>query len=588
MPSHPFLLTDEGTVDPWWLHNWPVGGVALVLGGSVDIRKVRKEVKKPLRSQDVSIHILHATLWGEKFRKFKPKGRFLLLATETLFRKKYSSLRNMLWVVFDMCEKHERQTPQIHTTEMDFLRQFGHCEVQVTVDITRGEQKRRKDLLFDENSGRCRYRPKREVNDDSMADTNLLDCEIWRICGCEDFVGFPLPGVHPDDAFWDYLFGWSTDRGTFQTHSEDRLGFNSLPINFLLREATSGNQPQKRLAAILMVAAVQLVSSRGFAPVFQHGRTLAFDSHTVWDMTETAVFLDCFLTGGGRWSKEATLTSLAWQYVFQRRQCVWELRNLDGRTVQDYLDGEVELRWKLQSLLEELLRIMDDFHLRLRDELKAWCEKWNLPHLSDDPSILDAPHGPSGEVLEKVMQQAATKAHRVHTPDDVPPFNFVVPMCEIRRPRWLRLAEEPNGHFEVRFDGDSSAFERVHRRHFPGKGGVQGRIFNPDSQKGKRLLASVMFLNLLLDHDQDLDEEEWWQWQLHRWHVREDPQVMYKFQQCAHGSSGQCTIRFPTTPMGFFAPGASSRFGKQKIYVLKRFATPDLLVLSSYILAESE
>ena len=46
MPSRPFLLTETQGVEPSWLEDWPLGGVALVVGGSVDMRMVRTHVKE--------------------------------------------------------------------------------------------------------------------------------------------------------------------------------------------------------------------------------------------------------------------------------------------------------------------------------------------------------------------------------------------------------------------------------------------------------------------------------------------------------------------------------------------------------------
>ena len=591
--SRPFLLTEEDQIRPEWLSSWPPGGVALVLGGSVDIRRVRKGVKQPLRENDVKVYVLHATLWGEKFRKFNPKGKFLILSTETLFRKSYKSLRDRLYLVFDMCEKHEVQRPLLSSPEMEWLQQFGHCDVLVTIDITRREQERRRALLWEES-----YVPKVVVAAETMPNIELSSTQMYQICGREPFIGCPLPGVHPNDTFWDFVFGWSTESGTFEVHHEETLSFNSLPLNFLLLEATNPrNSKHQRVAAILMVAAVQVVSSRGFAPVFQHGRTLAFNSHVVWDMTETSVFLDCFLTAGGRWSKEAALTFLAWQYTVRRQRRVEMLRNLEGRRFEEYLQPpwEGDLRLRLRRLLEELMRVMEEFQGLLRGQVQLWCDKWKLQSslLLDPDHTIDDQQDPNGHVLEAALRNAAEQASNISTPNS-PGFKFVFPMCELKRLR-LQQVEQANGERFLE-SWDSAAFRQVLHYRF---GRVDYRVeeergqrsklvlpFSPGTKQADRLVASVMFLNMLLNHDKDLDDEEWHQWQLHTQDAREDPEEVYKFPRNTVRDSAQ-SIRFSATPMRFFVPDdpdAHANLLRSRIFILKRFCTPDLLVLSSCVI----
>ena len=64
--SPPFLLTAKGDVESHWLDNWPVGGVALVVGGSQDMRDVRRQIRKSLKDKEINIYTLHAGLWGKK------------------------------------------------------------------------------------------------------------------------------------------------------------------------------------------------------------------------------------------------------------------------------------------------------------------------------------------------------------------------------------------------------------------------------------------------------------------------------------------------------------------------------------------
>ena len=106
--------------------------------------------------------------------------------------------------------------------------------------------------------------------------------------------------------------------------------------------------------------------------------------------------------------------------------------------------------------------------------------------------------------------------------------------------------------------------------------------FARGSWKEDRLLAATMFLNLLLEHDNDLDDDEdSGHWQL--LDSREMPDKLFTFPS-RRFSKGADNIRFATTPLHFISPGAPSFFEGSAIYVLKRFATPDLLVLSSCII----
>lgn len=94
-----------------------------------------------------------------------------------------------------------------------------------------------------------------------------------------------------------------------------------------------------------------------------------------------------------------------------------------------------------------------------------------------------------------------------------------------------------------------------------------------------------MFLNLLLDHDDDLEEEDWRQWQLHWRDSRECPEKVFSFHMDFFSGKTD-NIQFATIPLKFFAADAKTFFQGKSIYVLKRFATPDLLVLSSSVVCD--
>ena len=289
----PFLLKDNDTIDSYWLNskgkNW-MSGMALIVAGSVDIKRVREAVKKQLKQEElediIQIHVLHASLWGaneDKHQKpSKLKGKFLLLATHTLFSKRYSGLRDRLMIVFDTCEKHEIHWPDASHPDMEFLKHFGLCDALVTLSITKEDQRYRRERMLRDS----RYRVKFIVEtDDPYPD---LDLGKWLARnGPLPFFGLPLPRVAPNDSFWDNLFLCKTDYpGQMKVENDnEKLRFNALPLDFLLQRAFREHRPPHQAALTLALCAVQVVTS-GFAPIFQER-----------------------LLTAGRWSKEATAGS---------------------------------------------------------------------------------------------------------------------------------------------------------------------------------------------------------------------------------------------------------------------------------------
>eukprot|EP00435_Cladocopium_sp_Y103_P047802 s1440_g14.t1 len=99
------------------------------------------------------------------------------------------------------------------------------------------------------------------------------------------------------------------------------------------------------------------------------------------------------------------------------------------------------------------------------------------------------------------------------------------------------------------------------------------------------MAAQAMFLNLLLDHDDDLDEDDRAQWQLRTRDSHECPEKVFSFHTTP-GRNIADNVQFATVPLKFYGPDAKSFYQGASIYVLKRFATPDLLVLKSCVLRQ--
>ena len=588
--SPPFLLTAKGDVESHWLDNWPVGGVALVVGGSQDMRDVRRQIRKSLKDKEINIYTLHAGLWGKKKLR---KGKYLLLTTKTLFSKKCSKLRNQLWDVFDMCEEHKLLQPPISSTDMKWLKEFGQCDVLLTVSITEVEQKRRRQVLLPE---RIRYWTKFQITDSSWDAREMPLPYIWKNAGRLPFIGFPLPGLYPNGDFWDYIFGWSDVPASFGERDDERVQFNSIPINFLSEGAAGTTNPchtqQNRIALTFAVCAVQLVSCNAFAPIFQQKRALLFDHQTVWAVTETSVFICSFLSAGGKWSKEATLVYLALQHKQQRS--VTELVNLEGRTYEYYLQPwEKDLSWRFRELLEEMMQVMSDFQRHVLTDLQKWCTKYSKIGRAPSNDGFDFEGSPEsmGRFLESVMRDAAIAASNVQTAESVPRFEYVFPMPSKCQLHASRLSRSQAGISTTRY---SRAFDKVVKHLFQQSDYPQQERhtavfpFACGSWKEDRLLAATMFLNLLLQHDNDLDDEDSGHWQLHTADSREMTDKLFTFPSRRWWFSKRGTIRFATTPLQFISPDAPSLFEGSAIYVLKRFATPDLLVLSSCICPQAQ
>ena len=645
----PFLLKDNDTIEKYWLDNW-TSGFALIVGGSVDIKRVRGAVSEQLEREnlqkDIQICVLHASLWGGKGDKhqqpykYKPRGKFLLLATHTLFTKKYIEIRDKyLMRVFDTCEKHEIHWPDASHQDMGFLRHFGLCDVLVTLSITKAEQQSRREQMKKD----FRYFPKFIVEkDDPYPD---LDVQKWLARnGQLPFFGLPLPAVDLNDSFWDNLFLCETDDrgipGQMKVGNEEVLQFNALPLNFLLQKAVMEHRPPHETDALtLALCAVQVVTSRGFAPIFQHKRTLNFDGQVIWRATETAVFLGSFLTAGGRWSKEATLVHLTLQHL--NNVPVDELRNLQGRQVRSYLEPWEQRKvwldweekdWSLENLcrqvLAELMRVMVLAHQCLLRDLWQWCENFTNWFQPRELRQTWTWHG-LGQFVEDTLRDSATRADKRRCVPIAPTeqsadtldvdvwsaepkstfFQFVFHhprQWDVETPRLSRDRNQPDEVVLL----PSEALAKIGRYYLSHVPRVkQGRYgptlafpFRSGSPEEDRLVACVMMRDLVLEHDEDL--YGWKTTNMLGLEEREfvaDPFIFKREAWECHQSGGHSlcdfdrrmleresarfgAITFATPPMQFYRPDAKEALQGSQIYVLKRFTTPDLLVLSSCVL----
>lgn len=587
----PFLLTETLTVEPPWLEDWPLGGVALVIGSSAEMRSVRTNVQKDLKNKGVDIYTLHSNLRGTTL---PPQGRYLLLATETLFSKRFSGIRNRLRIVFDMCHAQQLLQPEPSSQEMQWLRQFGRCDVLLTVSITAEEQARRWELLCDFGA----YRPRIPIkfSDETLVKWTLSTNQIWNRAGRLPFVGCPLPGICFNDSLWDQLYGWSTEQSHVgERQSEDFVSFNSLPLNFLLEETVNPNRCNfERLVLSLVVCAVQLVSSRGFAPIFQHKRDLTFDPQAVWDIAETSVLMDLFLSAGGRWSREATLVFLALQY--NEHVPIEELRNLQCRKYSYYLrEWESDMFIRFHMVLHDLMRLMLEFQQELVQNLHTWCEQYQIaghPPSSNPPWSDSRNNFELGTFLETVMRDAAVSASNIPTFDS-PPFQFVFPIgskCELQ-PSRLQRPHGRSSPISVERKRCTKAFRRILQCHFEASeyredGQGVKFPFKPCSWQEDRLLASAMFLNGLLQHDIRLGEEGRTQWLLHTGDSRESPEQVFIFPSTSPGTNMSDNIDFGSVPLKFYGPDSMSFFRGASIFVLKRHTTLGFLLFKSYVLRQ--
>lgn len=592
----PFLLNEGGSIDDYWLDRWECG-VALVLAGSIDIKKVWRQVKQQLKEHKIDIYVLHASLWGGGYRKgyCKPKGKFLLLATQTLFSKRFVAVRNHLRRVFDTCEKHEIHWPDASNPDMNFLQKFGLCDALVTLSITEEEQQRRRRLMEKDH----RYQAKVIIQDNNPY-PDLTPYQRWERAGRLPFFGLPLPTVAPDDDLWDNLFGWEPSPGYLKvSNDKETLSFNALPLNFLLQKAVMerGCSPAQRTALTLTLCAVQTVTSQALAPIFQHKRALKFDPQVIWQATETAVFLGSFLTAGGRWSKEATLVHLTLQHP--STQSIDELQNLQGCQVRSYLESwewrEAGLDWqqkmsleqRCRRLLEEMMRVMTHAHALLLEDLRSWCSDWGI-----EGGNVPWGHEPTwdgiGEFIEKALQDAATATERSYWCEPAFQFVFYPRQWTAATPRLWRL-EKPD-HVVLRSSGAVKKIAKYYLRQDAcweemGADGEQLLVFpfSSGSPKEDRLVACVLLLDLMLEYDEELDDEDWGKLNVLGLSVKEHCDRVCTFDRHATGAFGG-TIAFATPPLQLYRPHAPEAFREKAIYVLKRFTAPDLLVLSSCIL----
>ena len=124
--------------------------------------------------------------------------------------------------------------------------------------------------------------------------------------------------------------------------------------------------------------------------------------------------------------------------------------------------------------------------------------------------------------------------------------------------------------------------------------------FPSGSLEEDRLVACVMLLDLTLKCHEELGDDDWWTRNMLGLEEREYASDAFRFNREARDRHISLwdfnrttlnrrrerwgAITFAMPPMQFYRPDAYEALQWSQIYVLKRFTTPDLLVLSSCIL----
>ncbi|CAE7840667.1 unnamed protein product [Symbiodinium sp. CCMP2592] len=412
-----FLLTglrrfdddDAGHRTAWkirqtYLEDWP-GRVALVVGGSNDMRSVRSANESALKEAGVKTKCLHGRTERDQNRL---PPRCLLLITETLFSKSRMELRNSLDLVFDVCE--------IHRVLQRKEEGCGWSDVLVTLRITQQEQGRRGGML------RTKYCP--DFSTDSLPEENP---EPWRKEKKQDMVSPPLkkylglrfPAVDFDGPMERNLVnllsghsppGHSQVPGSslWTVRRDQELSFNQLPICHLLNESLrSSNNCSERMACLVAACVLQLVSSKGFELLFRDRAMLDKcdgDVRWLWSLVEAPKFLQTFLTSAGKHDMVCTLVVMVVQWMTEdpgmpHESRHEELRNLAGQSFADFAErvlrqnaaGQLAevVGWLLSEIMKLAQEVVDE---ALRFEWLPWYGTSDLSRQDilnlDAPSIL--------------------------------------------------------------------------------------------------------------------------------------------------------------------------------------------------------
>lgn len=377
------------------LHHYAAGRpgrVACVVGGSVDMRYLRRKLGRKLRALDVRIEVYHSELLVDD-SIIRP-SRLLLLITEMLYAKDWNRVRRSLECVFDMCECHRIRQGLVVST-----RDYGWCDVLETLPITQSMERRRHCIALEDphvyRALTLTHLPRENGNEMPWWQRH------WH--APHDFIGFPLPDIFPiHQRLRTLLQGTRSPRDPGAYDWRDaRLSFNSLPLGNLLTESFSHRLADgQRMAVLLLVCAVQLTSGAAFAPVFQSTRHLVSDRDRLWRLLETGCFLRGFLCSAGQTSVEVGLAAMAFQNVGTMDGIeVGALQTLDGfqfRELCASLPRRVSSAMTL--VLEEVMWVMKLYLEKVLQSLAEW--PW-------------APRGVNAPAIQRVARLPAVSVRQV-------------------------------------------------------------------------------------------------------------------------------------------------------------------------------
>ncbi|CAE7796671.1 unnamed protein product [Symbiodinium sp. CCMP2456] len=415
--TRPFLLLglrrdddDAGHRTEWkiremYLDDWP-GRVALVVGGSNDMRSVRSANESALKEEGIKIKCLHGRTERDQNRL---PARCLLLITETLFSKSRMELRNSLDLVFDVCEIH--RVLQREETGC------GWSDVLVTLRITQQEQGRRRRMLC------AKYRP--DFSTDSLPEENpepwskekkqrMVSSPLKKYLG----LRFPTVGFDgPMERSLVNLLSGSSPPGHSQVpgssfwtvRGDQELSFNQLPICHLLDKALSSSRSRnERMACLVAACVLQLVSSKCLELLFRDRAMLDKcdgDMHWLWSLVEAPKFLQTFLTSAGKHDMVCTLFVMVVQWITEdpgmpHESRHEELRNLAGQSFADFSErvlrqnaaGQLAevVGWLLSELMQLAEEVVDEALTFIKWLPWNWAgdlSRQDILHL-DAPSVL--------------------------------------------------------------------------------------------------------------------------------------------------------------------------------------------------------
>eukprot|EP00929_Paragymnodinium_shiwhaense_P067566 TRINITY_DN33989_c0_g1_i1.p1 TRINITY_DN33989_c0_g1~~TRINITY_DN33989_c0_g1_i1.p1 ORF type:complete len:641 (-),score=77.47 TRINITY_DN33989_c0_g1_i1:17-1939(-) len=422
--SAPWLFDTSPGISPGTFHTfndhyyprykWP-GRVALVVGGSADIKQVYRGVKKQTDYMKVRIITYHSELLmdGHDHRHELPE-HFLLLITESLFSQDWSSIRYRLDKIFDTCEVHRMQSGPLHG--------FGLCDILTILQITYLERDKRSSAVAD-----GRYVPIQRSLPTHQEEEWTREYK-WRRFQ-HPFMGFKLPDMRPDPKRLSSLLeGWRRAQLRDWRPKEAYVSFNSIPLGNLLIDSLSVDiGPVRKLTLILYVCAVQLVSSSAFSGLFQAERHLLRAKDRVWKLTETTCLLNIFLTSRGQTSLEVGIVFLCLQtFAGDHNKDSRHLRNTEGRTLDDLSNNSLdvnifrEILQRVGAVLQEVITVTREFAEQTLSYLQQWPWK-PQPHYVltwYDASWVRPP--PAQDMIEFLQRHivAATTEITQHVPPE--------------------------------------------------------------------------------------------------------------------------------------------------------------------------